>query len=292
MTKIVAAGMPASGKSTFIAALTHLLTAEQVPTELRLSRLSENEAHLSRLEKLWLDASRLDRTKASSEQWVSFFVEDSESGIVSELSVPDLRGELFAQPATLGRCDKRLWDALVECDGLLLFTNANARTDDMMIDQISLVIDAFADSSDEGREVKSGEGGDERASPISAKFSADDIPEEAKLVEFLQAMNRYPISRKFRRLALIVSAWDVVEEADPPAWMSSCRPMLDQYLKNAGQFWEVRIYGVSAQGGCLPSDQGRLKAVRRPGERVQVVGIDVSPHDLTSIVKWVAMGKG
>jgi hypothetical protein len=294
MTKVIAAGMPASGKSTFIAALTHLLTAEQVPTELRLAKLSEDEGHLSRLEEAWLAAARLDRTRKPSEKWVSFYVEDTQTKAQSELLVPDLRGELFAQPATVGRCQRRLWEALVECDGLLLFTNAEAPMDDLMVDQVSHMAVGLADL---GAPVGSVAVNAERdtsteinpiTNPDAGKFRADDMPEQAKLVELLQAMNRLPIAAKRRRLALVVSAWDVVGDYDPLAWVSANRPMLHQYLKHASDWWEVRAYGVSAQGGDLPREHGKLRAVRFPGERVIVVGHDAGPHDLTSIVKWVA----
>lgn len=298
MTKVIAAGMPASGKSTFIAALTHLLTAEQVPTELRLAKLSEDEGHLSRLEEAWLAAAKLDRTKKSSEQWVSFLVADTQTKAESELLVPDLRGELFAQPATVGRCQRRLWEALIDCDGLLLFTNADAPIDDLMVDQVSQMAEGIvgrgpAISSaplDAGRE-QSGAGSSQNNFEAS-KFRADDMPEEAKLVELLQIMNRFPSFPKRRRLALIVSAWDVVDDHDPLNWISVNRPMLHQYLKHAVDLWEVRFYGVSAQGGDLPKEQGKLRAIRFPSERVRVVGPEVGPHDLTSIVKWVASEAG
>lgn len=290
MTKVIAAGMPASGKSTFIAALTHLLTAEQVPTELRLARLSEDEGHLSRLERAWLDATKLERTKASSEQWVSFFVEDTNTGVESELLVPDLRGELFAQPATVGRCERHLWEALIECDGLLLFTNANAGVDDMMVDQISHIVDIVseADGNSSIEYALDSTAKEQKGPSVASKFRADDMPEETKLVELLQALNRFPVASKRRRLALVVSAWDVVSDADPAEWIMTHRPMLGQYLKHAANFWEVRFYGVSAQGGDLPEHEVKLKALRRPAERVQVIGLEVKPHDLTSIVKWVA----
>lgn len=291
MTRIVAAGMPASGKSTFIAALTHLLTADQVRTELRLTRLSVNEAHLSQLEQAWLQVKKLERTKTSSEQWVSFHVADTGTGVETELLVPDLRGELFSQPATVGRCQRQLWEALVDCDGLLLFTNANARVDDMMVEELNILVEAVA-----GVECVDMAGG---ASAVPAKggvpvakFRADDMPEETKLVELLQAMNRPPFRRKRRRVGVVISAWDVVSDQTPSGWLSSKRPMLSQFLKHNDSLWDIRTYGVSAQGGSLPADQDMLRSVRRPGERVQLVGIEVGPHDLTSIVKWVAQIEG
>jgi hypothetical protein len=121
-------------------------------------------------------------------------------------------------------------------------------------------------------------------------FKSSEIPEEAKLVELLQAMNRHPMKAKARRLAVVISAWDVVrveESEDPPVWLERHRPMLSQYLLHNSDTWDVRVYGVSAQGGEIPREQADLRKIQTPGERIKILGPDASGHDLTMIVHWL-----
>ena len=55
------------------------------------------------------------------------------------------------------------------------------------------------------------------------------------------------------KVALIVSAWDLAPAAatDAEKWLKDRYPLLSQYLRNSEGVLDVRIYGVSAQGGQL-----------------------------------------
>jgi GTPase SAR1 family protein len=266
-------GMPASGKSTFIAALRHILVADECPSALELVALADNETHLNRLEREWLQCQVIDRTKPSSEGWVEFNVRDRLSGIESVLRMPDLRGEAFEQPACIGKCDPRVHDVLVSSDGILLFTNADRSDDSVLISDLG---DLFA-----------GEG-DVQPPP---KFIPENMPEEVKVVEFLQVANRRPRRSKQRRLAVLISAWDVVGNApDPAEWLMQHRPMLEQFLRTNPELWETRVYGVSAQGGRLPDDRLRLEGIACPTSRISVVGHGAGNHDLTAPIRWLMSG--
>lgn len=264
-------GMPESGKSTFIAALRHLLLSGTVSTELSLTALADEEMHLNNLERDWLQCQRVQRTKPATEGWVQFHVRDAATGAEAVLSVPDLRGEAFEQPACVGQCAPDLYHAVAESDGILLFTNAEREDDALLISDLG---DLLVDDSGEADDA--------------AAFNAYDMPEEVKIVEFLQMANRRPLAPKRRRVALMVSAWDVVAAGvAPDAWLRDKRPMLAQFLEHNQDLWDVRIYGVSAQGGQLPRDQKLLNAVKNPSERIQLVGHMAGPHDLTAPLRWL-----
>lgn len=278
MMRLVAAGLPASGKSSFIAALTHLLNAKELPTRLTLASLSGDEKHLHALEHEWLGVKTLPRTQRTNEHWGRFNVRDTATGEVAEFVVPDMRGELFEQPATIGGCQRALWEALLDCDSMMLFTNVDRPDDDLLVCDMADVVAAVA--------------GDESqpASTSVVPFQPASMPEEPKLVELLQAMNRWPTPRKARRLALVLSAWDVVPaqaQLDPASWLDQHRPMLAQFLQNNAELWDLRVYGVSALGGRLPQDEARLREIELAGERIQIVGLEVEAHDLTGILQWL-----
>ncbi len=287
MTSLLVVGMPNSGKSTFIAALRHLLVADEVPIDLCLAELSESESHLNRLENSWLDCEVIERTKPATEGWVELKVQDKKTFTLLTLRIPDLRGEAFEQPACIGQCETDLFDALSEANGILLFTNADREDDSLLIDDLA---DIFgADDLDDAH-------GD--VEPLAAEdaeksFNPEEMPEEVKLVEFLQIANRRPLASRRRKIAIIVSAWDVVaanernEGVTAAEWIETRRPMLAQFIAANSDLWESRVYGVSAQGGKLPRDKTALQKVRRPSERIQIIGHGAEEHDLSAPLRWM-----
>jgi hypothetical protein len=277
--KVLIVGVPSSGKSTFIAALRHLFLANQVQTDLELTALADDEAHLNRLEKEWLLCKPMERTKPATEAWVEFSVRNRVSGAEATLVVPDLRGEAFEMPACSGQCLHELHEALLGCAGILLFTNADNPDDDLLIDDVSDILDA---------EVGAPEDHARRSAP--GAFKPQDMPEEVKVVEFLQMANRRPAPTRPRKLAVIVSAWDVVMGVqEPNEWLRTRRPLLSQFLESNGELWDVRVYGVSAQGGRLPGAKDQLVRVELPSKRIQIVGHDAQPHDLSAPLSWLMM---
>ena len=275
MRRQLIVGMPASGKSTFIAALRHLLVADEVATELELTALSDEESHVNELEADWLACREVQRTKTATEGWVEFRVRNRATGAQSVLSVPDLRGETFEQPLCAGRCNRELYDALGDADALLLFTNADRPDDASLISDFNDMLD--------GLEQPAGK----NPGPMPVPFDPMAMPEETKIVEFLQMANRRPLRPKLRRIGIVVSAWDVVSDASTPEeWFAERRPMIDQFLSNNADLWEVRLYGVSAIGGKLPRDRKKLNKMK-PSERIVLVGEQTAPHDLTAPLSWL-----
>ena len=296
MMKVVFAGLPASGKSTFLAALCHQILNGRAATVFTLDHFSDQEDRLRALEARWLEANVADRTKTNTETWVTLHASRVSTGEALSFEIPDLRGELFEQPAAKATCDARLWDALQEAEGLVLFTNGGRRRDDIGIDEISAAMRFMAEDDEAEAEADAVEDDEAEADGAdavesSAAFDPQRMPEEAMLVELLQTINRGRWPQPHRRIALVVSAWDVCDQALPPAqWFAQERPMLDQFLAANDQAWECQIYGVSAQGGKLPEDAERLKKMRHPAERVRVVlGEDPPSYDLTAILDWVSV---
>lgn len=283
-------GMPNSGKSTYIGALRHLLVAAEVTTELELSALSENEKHLNALEDKWLNCEQVPRTKPATEGWVEFRVKDRQTSVESNVMLPDLRGEAFEQPACISRCDGDLYQAVATADGIMLFTNADREDDSMMTDDLSDIL---------GDETQTA-GGEEAPTQTETSattmiepppFVPEKMPEEVKIVEFLQMANRRPLMARRRKLALFISAWDTVQgNPSPSEWFKQNRPMLHQFLMANAELWDIRVYGVSAQGGKLPAQQAELKAVACPSKRIQIIGHDVAAHDLSSPLRWLISG--
>lgn len=187
------AGMPGSGKTTFIAALRHLLNANRVPTSLVFDGFTDSEKHLNRLEEKWLACEEVDHTPAISNAWPTLRLKDTATGNTASIAIPDISGEAFRQIAVTGRCRRSIYEAMVESSGLLLFTNADRATDNtMIVDEVRLAGELGADEM--------GGGADDVGAPAS--FDPEKMPEETNLVELLQIMNRRPLSSSQRLLAV------------------------------------------------------------------------------------------
>ena len=71
--------------------------------------------------------------------------------------------------------------------------------------------------------------------------------------------------------------------------------MLVRSLANSEGILDLRVYGVSAQGGRLSKkkdgpgpDRERLLAVVPASRRIRIVGPEVAEHDLTRPLLWLA----
>jgi hypothetical protein len=120
---------------------------------------------------------------------------------------------------------------------------------------------------------------------------------QVQLVDLLQCLQRPPFDAKPMKVALVVSAWDLAPDggADPEKWLKDRYPLLSQYLENSEGVLDLRIYGVSAQGGRLSKkkdgpgpDREKLLAIVPASKRIRIVGPEVAEHDITRPLLWLA----
>ena len=280
-SKQLIVGVSGSGKTTFIAALRHLLVAQKVETMLSLDRLADSEGHLNRLEERWVQCQKMDRTPLNSNAWVVFHLKNRLTGDITLVEVPDLSGEAFRQIAATGYCNRAIHEVMAEVSGVLLFTNADRPSDRLLIDDESQVADALGEDEVESSTELGAQG----------PFAPEKMPEEVQLVEVLQSMNRRPLRPRKRLLAVLVSAWDLVSaNFSPNEWIKKNRPMLWRYATSNPEFWTVRFYGISAQGGELPTQRDELLRASEPSDRIRVVGPETKEHDLTTPIAWILTG--
>ncbi|UOA07354.1 hypothetical protein [Methylobacter sp. S3L5C] len=277
-------GMPSSGKSTFIAAFGEVLLSDDIKSKLTIKSLAESESHMISLQEHWLTFQVLDRTSNGDENWLSFHV-IGENNISSTIHLPDLSGESLRDAVVTGVYPEKLHQALNNCDGILLFTNAITRHDDVPITAFSDILSTETSTINTKAES---EIEDNNGKP----FDPFEMPEQPKLVQLLQTIARLNFSHQ-RRLVVMVSAWDTVveQEKTPDEWFYENRSMLSQYLQFNPKQWNIRIYGVSAQGGVLPGDKEILQNILKPSERVLIVGHEAAVHDLTAPIKWLLDGQ-
>jgi hypothetical protein len=276
--QILALGLPASGKTTFLAALWHAVTANDLSPQLRLSRAPDDRQYLMALENDWLACRQVERTLRTAEQYNVFLPVRSAMGQELTISFPDLAGETIeAQWAN------RTWSPAyatlaARADGLLVFVNPTKYREIVSIAHINELRESVA--------VRQTAAGAEAASP----WRPEDTPTQVQLVEVLQFILDGP--HRSARIAVILSAWDSVCDVphapSPMGWLEERAALLHQFLSTRLGIGSFRVFGVSAQGGTLPRDAARLQAYVQAAERIRVVSDTGESHDITDPLAWLA----
>src|SRR5713101_6515052 len=98
-------GFPESGKTTYLAAIWHLITTGADPTALRFDSLRNGDAsHLNVIATRWRKGLRQIRTETPSNKLVSMNLKNA-AGDVMRLTLPDLSGESYRDMFELRECD-------------------------------------------------------------------------------------------------------------------------------------------------------------------------------------------
>jgi hypothetical protein len=273
-------GCQGSGKTTFAAALWHLVDSEEISTALTKGKHAGDFSYLEEMSQFWSEGYEVDRTKSQQVENIRVNLVHASSGSEVSLGFDDLSGETFEKAFSARLCPEMFVQLVRNAEGLLLFVSALRRVDDVTI------LDAFDAEED--------------ASTPDVDPSAwdpADAPLQVQLVDLLQCLRCQPFEKPPLKIALIVSAWDLApaEATDASVWLEGRYPLLSQYLRNSDGVIDVRVYGVSAQGGQLSKkgdapgpDRDHLLEMSPPSKRIWIVGPDVAEHDLTRPLLWLA----
>ncbi|AZO30809.1 hypothetical protein [Mesorhizobium sp. M1B.F.Ca.ET.045.04.1.1] len=279
----MAIGLQSSGKTTFAAALWYLVDSKEIVTSLRKGKHSGDYRYLELLAAEWADCWRVPRTLSEQHENIVMNLEDQATGQAVVLQFVDLPGETFERAFATRQVSRKVADAFEGIRGLMLFVSAGQPRDDVTLLDVAKTL---SENADEDKLVEE--------AIATVNFDPAKTPRQVQIVDFLQAIQAPPMEIDVQRVALIVSAWDKAINTDPAAWLHDKMPLLDQYLSHLKV--EVRVYGVSAQGGDVPEkgvsgdegDRQALLSVAKASERIQVVGNGVDQHDLTHPVRWLS----
>jgi hypothetical protein len=279
---IMIAGLPGSGKTTFLAALWHLVTERDEATALALGKLIEGDvSHLNAIAAQWRNAKVQERTPANRRVLMSL----EQSGKPMRLGFPDVSGEVFVRMWEDRDCDPDLV-SMLQARSVALFVHSDT------IQAPRWVIDEVALAEDMGIATQGG--------PV-VEWTPRSSPTQVQLVDILQSLRSPPLDVGPRRLAVMLSAWDKAEgeQMPPDAFLAAKLPLLDQYLRQDADGWAWRVYGISAQGGdydAVPPDKPvthpsaaaeALRSLDRASQRIRVVHGTQNSHDLTEPLAWL-----
>lgn len=281
-SSIVIIGLPASGKTTYLAALWHSVTSQELETKLKFGKLTlGNQNHLNTIASRWREARIQDRTAIAGDKIVSMNLVD-EGGQTIDITFPDLPGELYQDILSNRDCRSDLIEHF-RSSGVLLFIHADT------IEHPRWVFDDNQLGLQCGLET-------ENESPV--EWLPSFAPTQVKIVDLLQVLSSPPLNVGLRKLAIMLSAWDKVEDEQltPTDYMCQKMPLLDQYLKQSTGNWNYQIYGLSAQGGDYDSsdetdvrnaEAEKLRELDLPTSRIKLTGLESVTHDLTIPLAWI-----
>ena len=217
---------------------------------------------------------------------------------VAETVFPDLSGESFELQWTDRQMPSQYAELVRKAGGGLLLVHPARVKEETLIAEVQDLVQKVEGASAGSLSEEPAASPDDSTGATEQKqdhappkeqtvWQAKDAPTALKLVELLQNIARVSVRRPVR-LALIVSAWDrVAGEDSPQGWIAKRLPLLFQYLAANPETFCVKFFGVSAQGDELENAR-ELRAVRRPTDRIQVVGEGVTEvHDISVPVQWV-----
>jgi hypothetical protein len=275
-------GLPETGKTTFLAALSYTLKQARVPTMLRWRNFNGDHQYLTRLIKTWLSGEKVARTMpAMQQQRLSLELID-EQGTTYMVSFPDLSGELFQEQYKNREMDKNTAEYIKNCESFMLFLNPEKSNVPEYISSVPF---------EERKNIQT-------ASELDIENNQNGynntVPSAVQLVDILQFVDFLKNNAPYN-LSIIVSAWDIIEERTPALkpeqFVSEQLPFLWQYIFSNSPKIQVRYYGVSAQGGTLEGDVNAflLKFEWKPVERIIVVDNNGKrDHDIT-LPLWKVM---
>jgi energy-coupling factor transporter ATP-binding protein EcfA2 len=275
-------GLPGSGKTTFLAALWHVLNDRSSATALKLTKLSGDRTYLNQIAKEWRECSQVPRTNLQTEQIVILHLDGNGFGSF-DLSIPDLAGEAFKQQLTERRMTRH-HDAFVqEATGLMLFLHPDVQKGRQLT--LARRLESELPGAHEEDETAASAG-------VNTAWLPELLPTQAKLVELLQ----FILERRQRKLqvAVVVSAWDLVDHlGSPNEFVARELPLFQQFLEANEDIFQYSVFGVSAQGGDITVDAQKqtLLGLDDALKRIKVRQAHQTDNDITKPIAWLLGGR-
>lgn len=289
--EILLVGMPGTGKTTFLAALWDLVEGGSALGSLDLQELTEgNYEYLNSIREKWLRCEECDRTERAGNQAVSLRLVDLEDNEVVNIHLPDISGEQFKEQWEERITTQEYQAVASRTNGIILFIHPERVDDIHRIDETTALINEIEGALDEGQILV--EQSDPPVTPDpEVPWTYSESRYQAKVIELIQFVDLALDNPNVFRIAVIISAWDLIEGSNnisPMEWLESQLPLLLQYLHANSDKSPYRIYGVSAQGGAYTKEMiDVLTGHLRPAMRIRVIGRDCRPNDIAAPIRFI-----
>jgi len=272
---ILFSGLPNSGKTTFIAALWYYLFYSSGNTEYTFDTLENSEQeYLNAISLKWASCEDVVRTNPTRLEDISIRIKNNSSNERMLLNVPDINGERFNSQFEFRQWEEDFENVIDNCHGLLLFVDPrDAKNKPRLIYHENQYYRMFGDDKPKNE------------APVT-EWTEKLAPSQVKLVDFLQMLD-YHKPGTIKRIAIIISCWDVVKnETDPQHWAKTHVPLLYQYLTANHGLFEIKFFGISSQGGNYENDKAKLQQME-PLDRIQVTDGVTKSNNILGPILWL-----
>lgn len=272
---ILLIGGPDSGKSNYVGRLWIALKERQG----RLQRIGmpSNIEYVDSICEQLLKGEFSGRTDRSSDRReFTAELKDGDQGTPFHLVVPDFSGELWQEAVRDSELPQEWLDELEKACGALVFVRVHSSSNVQPINWV----------------VARGQ----LAGKYGGQNNETEIPTQVVLCELLRLLQqRLSGSGKKPRVAVMVTAWDLVDEATrsagPQAYLMTQFPLFAGAIEGC-EALDMSVYGVSIVGGdlsepdfqreCLEAELSEMGSVHR-----MVGGRWEKSPDVTLPVAWV-----
>ena len=262
--ELVLVGLQETGKTRYLAAL-GLAILQTRTRRLALASYGSDRIYLNEIGSLLARCDPSPHTEMGEHRGLDLPI-SIDAHEIGRLIVPDVSGETWEHAV-----DEREWsvdldERIREADGVLLFVHSQGSSGPLIGELTSSL---------------------KQAPPEDQKpFKPSMTPMDVQVVDLLQllGLNR----ARSRKVALIISAWDLVGDVPSPGkWIDDNCRLLRQYLDNLDNL-EVKAWGVSAQGGSY-TDEDAIKDLKPvdPVDRIRVVDEGGSPGIVDDPILWL-----
>jgi len=268
-------GLPKTGKTTFLAALWHVLESNELEGSLSVAELPIEREYLNKLREEWLTLKEVERTKRGVEKFLALKLRIPGNDDVTEFIFPDLSGEVFDSQWEDRKWSRGYQQSIQEADGALLFVHTGGMSEHLRIDDSDTALEHVSRPvASVEREIR--------------PWTIQESPSQVKMVDIVQFVQIARTEKKRLPLGIIVSAWDLVGTvfSEPEEWMKKQMPLFHQFLIANKAFLDYKIFGVSAIGGDLAKDLPSLRK-SEPLDRIKVVYDRKQSNDITVPLKWL-----
>lgn len=250
--KILIAGLPNAGKTTYIAALNGAIQQEGDFCLSYVDRSSELQ-YVNRITRQWLAGKIVDHSTDDEPKFINWPLR-KRNGDVITITIPDMKGEIY-QDIINNDFNEGLVEYCKGVSGIFLFINGIVKP--VLKEHIRSIISNDAKSDTQNRQ----------ADAEDVSLTLDKINPVVKVLLVLKYL-RNLIGDV--RLALAVSSWDEIESTHHSIdeYMKSECSALYNYVKY--HFSDYKFYGVSAQGLKYEGHSGSLDTITSEGKRAYV----------------------
>lgn len=277
-------GLPKAGKTTFLAALWHVLKSGEIPGSLLMGQREGDQEYLNLIAEQWSKCKELARTPSGGHTAVTILLRDPDRGTNVRMSIPDMSGEIYASQWEHRECDLGFAELVADAGGCLAFVHPGTLSPTAWIASASAVYDGWAGADSEPESADQEDADAEREQPATP-WAAKVSPTQVQMVEVLQFLTE--LASRRLRLALVVSAWDLVPgNLSPEQWVERDLPLLWQFLRTNPGHFDVAYFGVSAQGG-KNEDAETLLEHQIASHRIRVVAQGGESKDITLPIRWL-----